>query len=260
MRIESISNPLKEKEVYVGLADMNIVALNPNIDECLRLGIPSKNAVESFITLMDNGRKKLQLSFFLEQTRPAGRKIKAILNLFLINKYLEREVDKANALIDAYGKIFYEDLHSVKNFLVEPPKYFKFDKSENTFIRQAIIGEPELVSLIRGLLDPQKENISYFEQEDLVKFFEGDITELKNFIENCKPSKIRVLLGSRFDSHKNQKQIVYNKYFAKPIGDSKSYFQKSLEDNKEWIIKQNQFYGNNQDFDLNKIVACKVKN
>lgn len=259
MIIEITGNVRREKKIYAGLADMNIVAINPNEEECAKYGIPLKNADKTYLSTSKDGVKRLQLSFYLESNKSDGTKIKAILNLFLKNRYLTRASDRFDALIDSKGAIYYEDFHHIKNLYIEPPKYFSYDKYNDSFLRKAIVGEQELISLIRSITNAQDNDKTCFEMQDLQDFFNGNITQLKQLIDKFKENKVRVLLGVHSDEFGDLNQIVYNKYFARPFADSRSYFQDSLEKNKEWLKEQNHSFFNNDLNNPNYLVLSEVK-
>lgn len=259
MIIEISENVRREKELYVGIADMTIVAINPDQEECSKYGIPLINTEKTYLTTSYEGIKRLQLSFYLETKKKDGTKIKAVLNLFLKSNSLKRASDGLNALIDSKGSIFYEDFNHVQRSYIESPEYFRYDKYNDSFLRKAIVGEQELISLIRNITNAQDKDKTCLEAQDLHEIFNGNINQLKELIDRYKENKIRVLLGVQTDEFGDFKQIVYNKYFARPFGDSKSYFQDSLEKNKEWIKEQNHNFFNNDLNDPDFLVLSEIK-
>lgn len=197
---------------YVGLTDVEVKAINPTRAELNELlGREDGDEIE-YISEDRDGNKRVRLTFWL-RSNTLGKYFPHSINL----------IDKVRLSSDGLKTQFVnnvcftswadeqENLQSWFTDFLDKEKKSKGTKS----IRKALVGEEELVALLRTWVavpwsDPET---SVF--IDNAALLEGDVSELRGIIGSGMDSQFVVMLGVRTDESDATKQYqqVYGKAF-----------------------------------------------
>ena len=124
-----------------------------------------------------------------------------------------------SVFIDEYGR-----------FATDPDKL----KGDNHW--HPMQGEIDLVAFMESLCNVHKDDQNYLEtMEKIVK--EGDVSELRAYVDEAKGNLIKVLLGVR----KNKYQTVFNKHIMRSWSDDLEYLWKRYVANEKYL--NDVFYG-----------------
>ena len=224
------------KKIYVGAFNMHVTAVNPNKAELEKMGINAKEEPDYFIRDKDDKTKVLgvQVRFFLENMF-REETVKTTVSFFLRKEFLESKKDPQNIkynYIDERGStIFLTDA-------VVASKSVPYDWIHVPSLKKAVKGEPELIDFLRNLTNPEREQPTYFENQDMKKLFSGDVSEIRNLVKqaNDKGNAVRVMLLPRINGSRVI-QYVFDQKFDRAWSSSSKYIHKQLVSQRQRLEK-----------------------
>jgi len=201
---------VKEGKLYTGLANMKIVAVNPNKAQLEALGYKPQNE-PVYLTIGEDGNEKLRLDFHL-LLKGESHTIMTKIAFFLENKERLSKDGKAE-WIDIYGKTAW-------NKVTAPTDKKWFDATTS---RHARHGESDLHTFLINWL-----NISPGDEAKLEHFdamFTGDYSEIQGILIANPDNEVRVLLTVRDGKY----QSVYNRYFDRATNQRTNYWESHIK-------------------------------
>jgi len=204
---------VQEGKLYTGLANMKVVAINPNKMQLEALGY--KPQAEPVYATTEDGVKKLRLDFYLAHKEHSMR---TKLAFFLENKP-RVNVDGTKAeWINNFGRTAWGTPDAA------PAGLKWFDAST---ARAAKVGEADLHNFLINWL-----NISPNDEAKLDKFdalFLGDYSELRSLLSGAGTNEVRVLLTVRDGKY----QAVYGRYFDRATNKRTNYWEAHIKSQTE---------------------------
>lgn len=208
-----------ERTLYTGLANMNVIAINPSKNEMIALGMNPQTDPE-YIGVTSDGNAKVTIDFYLREPE-TGLTTKK--RFWLENKERVSSTGK-NEYIDDYAQTGYANSPS------ELPTWV-----DSSTARRALSGEGQLLSFVAAFasVDPfpgadGKKGSCKF--EDIGKLFSNDTSELRSLLtdEKTANNKVKVLLSVITTDEGKQYQDVYGGYFDRERSKSTKMWEKRL--------------------------------
>lgn len=214
---------------YVGVAAVNVLAVNPTKEELEKIYNTPVNKEPVYIS-ETNGRegtvKQIRVDFIVKADPKVNNGLSPVskVSIFLNNEPKFTLNGEKMQIVNKYGDFTYiteEELKAGKN----PNGWFEMDD-----IRPALVGEEEITGFLKALLNvpashfrmpdgtyKKIENISDAEArlDTISKFFDGDISELKNIISMVPSYKVKVVFGVKNGSDGKLYQDIYTRKFLK---------------------------------------------
>jgi len=206
----------KGKQLFTGVANMNVIAINPTVEELSKIYNTDNVSEPTYVTENNNGNTKVRLDFFLQNEE------NGIITSFPIWLENEARVSAAgnnqfiNRKVQSTWSTSLEDL-------AENEKMSWFDI---TTARQAKSGEVDLYDFLVKWTNAQtgeSVDLELSNFENLIA--KGDVSELKEIMLKIGKT-VNVLLGVR----EGQYQSVYTKYVNRGHIASVKGFEKNLDD------------------------------
>tara|TARA_R110002051_G_scaffold102168_1_gene173296 strand:- start:463 stop:1236 length:774 start_codon:yes stop_codon:yes gene_type:complete len=192
------------REFYSGLTNVNVVAVNPTMDELHALDINVKQ--EPAYSGITNEQAWNKATFWLENE---DGKFK--LDLFLRNSRKESKT----------GKFLWVNNVGQSTWSTEEPTY-DWWKTEGQ--RKAYDGEVDLIEFTKAWANVAAGGTVFFDTiSDIVQ---GNVKELKDLAVALKSNQLRVLIGVKDDKY----QGVYTGYFGRVKPQRNDLFIKALND------------------------------
>lgn len=204
------------KAKFVGFTSVSVASINPTrskLNSLLGLDSKEEETEIDYLSTDKDGNERVRLSFWLHSSK--------------LNKYFNYSFSITNKVRKSKDEIKTQYVSNVATTCWSdtrenlPDWFLNFTNKEKLSIgekkiREALIGEEELCSLLRAWLDRLDYNdpsTSVF--PDLSKLFKGDFSELQNLIGSNFESPFIVLLGVKTDDNDTSKQYqqVYGKSF-----------------------------------------------
>lgn len=251
---ESISvTPAKK---YIGIAAMNVVALNPTKEELEAMrGFPIEREI-SYLSKMqsEDGREveSIRLDIYLKTTDDDINMVGGVkanvtvpLTIYLRNQKVYGRTSGKYQVVDKYGRFAWIDKASLDAHTV--PANIRLDAG----YRQAYYGEEDLTKFCKALIGI--EEMGYVDKdgqyhanpnpeecearlEHIADYFNGDLTELKGIIALQPNNKCKVMLGIREDAANNRSfQTVYSHHFLKFGNNKYNSMEKNLDNNLPYL-------------------------
>lgn len=251
---ESISvTPAKK---YIGIAAMNVVALNPTKEELEAMrGFPIEREI-SYLSKMqsEDGREveSIRLDIYLKTTDDDINMVGGVkanvtvpLTIYLRNQKVYGRTSGKYQVVDKYGRFAWIDKASLDAHTV--PSNIRLDAG----YRQAYYGEEDLTKFCKALIGV--EEMGYVDKdgqyhanpnpeecearlEHIADYFNGDLTELKGIIALQPNNKCKVMLGIREDAANNRSfQTVYSHHFLKFGNNKYNSMEKNLDNNLPYL-------------------------
>lgn len=228
MEVE-VGTAFEKADVYTGKADVQIICVNPTLEEIVKYELPTKKDVAPvYIGKTDTGIDKLILRVWVKLDNP-----KIVTN---ITFFLEAQDKVASTgsiqYINDYGQnSFGQSLDEVLNRIGKNGQAF----FKNEGCRVARVGEAELIEFIRKWLCVANDQKSVF--KNFSKIVSGDVSEITDLVKNYGTSrKVQVLLGE-----KSGYQNVYSRYFERAGGSSNTYWEKHFNNSQTTFNYQGSF-------------------
>jgi hypothetical protein len=201
-------------QLYTGLANLKIVAINPTFDEIKAMGINAQKEPE-YLTQTDKGDAKLRIDFYLGSTNPAITFSKSLkTSLWLENRVRTNKEGTKVEWINKFGS------NAWSKGLEDEPSYQWFSAEGQ---RKAIVGETDLANFVKAWanIDPKDQAIF----EDINALASGDLKEVLSLYKAIPTNSVKHLLGVKDGKY----QTVYTKFFARSYQTNYAAWKKALE-------------------------------
>jgi hypothetical protein len=195
--------------LYVGIAPMQIMAVNPSQSELSDLGI-NLRAEPQYTDVSIGGDTYNKITFWLKCIEPA------FTTRFDILVKPEHRVAKSgkNLWCNSVGQFVFADQ--------DPSELYDWYKSDG--VRKAYVGEDMLMDFIKAYANVANGDDCTFDTID--KIMAGDVTEIRQLVNALSENRVRVLLGVKDGKY----QQVYTKHFGRLKPFRKDLFIKQLND------------------------------
>lgn len=199
--------------LYTGVVNMKVVAVNPTLDELKELGYNYTNEPKYELLNAAEEIEGHKVDFYLEAKTKEGKKIQAVHAVFC------KETTIESIMIDEFGR-FSTDASKLLGESQWHPKQ----------------GEIDLVNFLESLCNVNKDDQNYIENiDDIIS--EGNVDELRGYVEEAEGNMIKVLLGVR----KNKYQCVFSKQIGRSWSDKLEYLWKRFVANEKYM--KDEYYG-----------------
>lgn len=213
-------------KLYTGLADVQVVAVNPTKEEAEKLGINMKNDPVYVSTDDTTGNKKVRIDIYVKSD-----KTNHIDKLAFFMEDSDRVSKEGNTqFINDFGKSCYAP--SVEEAITKY-QWFKADGA-----RPCISGEPELVDFIKNLLNISADAVAKLDNPKV--FFTGNVSELRTIFSKFPDRKVQVLYYVR-ETDGNFYQSIYSRYFSRAGNNKTTYWAKHFDNSTAVVNYQNSF-------------------
>ncbi len=194
--------------LYVGIAPMSVVAVNPTKAELEGLGVKFKAEPEyNDVTIGENVYNKI--TFWVKHVGPDFTTKFDI--LMQPNHRMNKNGDKY-MYTNNRAQISWSD--------TDPST--KYDWYNGEGVRKAYVGEDTLLSFIKAWANVSNSGDCYLESIDQIA--KGDVAELKQLVVALADNKVRLLLGVKDEKYQN----VYTKHFGRLKPQRNDLFIKEL--------------------------------
>jgi hypothetical protein len=247
----SSEETVKQSKLFTGLANLKVLAVNPNMEELKKLGIePKKEPEYTNIVLGEGSLPVNKIIFYLGGDimvyNKEGIKVKETFRPtrleFVVSDREQVSKTNKNQYINKFGLASWNSPEEV----AANPKMEWFNKPP---FRKACVGEEILLRFVKNWLNlkPNEDEVAF---KDVKKLFGGDITELKQLVKDAAKNEVTVYLDVKAvedDKGKtNYYQEIYNKEFSRPIiSNPQQTFAKTFQES-DWTKPKTPF----KSFDL----------
>jgi hypothetical protein len=191
-------------QLYSGLSNFNVIAVNPTLDELHELGIMLKSEPNYYVEF--SGKEYFKLTFWIKNEDLTTR--------FEILMNAEPRVSQS-------GKHQWLNNAGQSTWSNDAPTY-DWWKTEGT--RHAFTGEETLINFAKAWANVANGDDVYFESID--KIVKGDVAEVKALAKVLSGNQIRLLIGVKDGKY----QSVYTKVFGRIKPERDDLFVKNLND------------------------------
>ena len=191
-------------QLYSGLSNFNVIAVNPTLDELHELGIMLKSEPNYYVEF--SGKEYFKLTFWIKNEDLTTR--------FEILMNAEPRVSQS-------GKHQWLNNAGQSTWSNDAPTY-DWWKTEGT--RHAFTGEETLINFAKAWANVANGDDVYFESID--KIVKGDVAEVKALAKVLSGNQIRLLIGVKDGKY----QSVYTKVFGRIKPERDDLFVKTLND------------------------------
>lgn len=205
------SNPISSEvaggglKLYSGLTNVNVIAVNPTLEELHNLGIKLKQEPVYTISMGDQEYNKV---VFWVKNETGSYKIEILM--------------QSSHRVSQSGKHQWMNSIGQSTWSEDAPSY-DWWKSDGE--RKAYVGEETLINFAKCWANVASGDEVTF--DTIAKIAAGDVAELKKYVAALKDNPVRVLIGVKDDKY----QIVYTKYFGRAYANPRdNYFVKALND------------------------------
>ena len=191
-------------QLYSGLSNFNVIAVNPTLDELHELGIMLKSEPNYYVEF--SGKEYFKLTFWIKNEDLTTR--------FEILMNAEPRVSQS-------GKHQWLNNAGQSTWSNDAPTY-DWWKTEGT--RHAFTGEETLINFAKAWANVANGDDVYFESID--KIVKGDVAEVKALVKVLSGNQVRLLIGVKDGKY----QSVYTKVFGRIKPERDDLFIKNLND------------------------------
>ena len=263
---------------YIGIAAVNVMALNPTLEELKKLTHTSKDEEPSYIgtaKVKDSKGEEVEvpqirLTFYChtDPKMPTNQGIDTIIQfpIFLGGGYQYSTKHGLKVkVIDKYGRTAWATEEEVKAHKI--PEYANGPANLDAGYHPCFIGEDQLVNFIQCYLnippidkwDNEKQSFSLRENpeqcecelEHIKDYFKGDISEIKEILAYQPENRIKIICGVRTDDKGTIYQTVYTQGFARLASTNYKYIEKQL------LQEASTEYGKKSRYSVGKLVEFK---
>ena len=196
-------------KLYVGIAPVNVVAVNPSLSELNAIGVNLKNEPE-YRNVDINGEVYNKVVFWVKHYNPEfATKVE-----FLVQPQPRVSQSGKAQWVNNIGQFAFSD--------TKASEAYEWFKDEG--VRKAFVGEEKLMSFIKAFANVANGDDCYF--EGFQKISNGDVSEIRALVNQLQDNKVRVLLGVKDEKY----QQVYDKHFGRIKPKRDDLFIKSLND------------------------------
>ena len=190
--------------LYSGLSNFNVIAVNPTMDELHELGIMVKTDPNYFVELQ--GVEYFKLTFWVK------------------NEDLTTRFDilmNSSERTSQTGKYQWLNNTGQSTWSEGSPEYEWWKKEGE---RKAYSGEETLINFTKSWANVANGDDVYY--ETIEKIVKGDVTEIKALVKLLSANQVRLLVGVRDGKY----QTVYTKYFGRVKPQRDDLFVRNLND------------------------------
>jgi len=212
----AIASNSSEKEVasggaslYVGIAAVKVIAVNPTLGELHALNINLKNE-PNYVGVSIGGDEYNKVVLWVQHENPS---FTTSIDFLIKPEPKVSQSGKAQ-WTNAIGQFAYAE-----NKASEQYEWFKDEG-----VRKAFVGEEKLIDFIKAFANVANGDNCAFDAPQ--KVANGDVTELKELVKQLSDNKVRVLLGVKDGKY----QQVYDKHFGRLKPKRDDVFIKRLND------------------------------
>lgn len=239
------------KKLYIGVAPVFIVGVNPNKAEYEKLFNRTLDDAPVYIGESEVGPEgdrvkvpQIRIDFIVKtDAEKCGVELTDRITFFL-SKAMNFNRDRSKVeVINKYGESTYLPIACVEGTEPIPDNMKWYDTSG---MRPTYIGEADLTAFIKAFLNiPSK---SYRKGNEVVfiknladaeakldrieSYFRGDVSELKSVIGLQPNNRVKVMFGVKTNDDNNQFQAVYTKKFLKNMVNDYSKLDEDLQARK----------------------------
>ena len=185
--------------LYVGIAPVSVVAVNPTQAELSVLGVNFKEEPSYTVSFPGQDgevQDYIKATFWVKHTEPD---FLTRVEVLLQSKIRVSKAGDKSMWTNNRGQISWSD--------TDPSA--KYDWYNGEGVRKAYVGEDTLLSFIKAWANVGSGDDCYLESiDDIVK---GDMAELQQLVEGLSDNQVRVLLGVKDEKY----QQVYTKHFGR---------------------------------------------
>jgi hypothetical protein len=239
------------KKLYIGVAPVFIVGVNPNKAEYEKLFNRTLDDAPVYIGEGEVGPEgdrvkvpQIRIDFIVKtDAEKCGVELTDRITFFL-SKAMNFNRDRSKVeVINKYGESTYLPIACVEGTEPIPDNMKWYDTSG---MRPTYIGEADLTAFIKAFLNiPSKsyrkgnevvfiKNLADAEAklDKIESYFRGDISELKSVINLQPNNRVKTMFGVRTTDDNNQYQAVYTKKFLKNMVNDYSKLDEDLQARK----------------------------
>lgn len=237
MAVETSSNEnSKPRSLYLGFANFNVLAINPDLETAKKAGFALKNEPSYIKKKLEDGKEviSLNVSFFLQKEKDSEEEedITVIHSIYTEYRPVISGDGTKKQYTNVYGQFAYLP---VDGTIPENMKWFS-----TKGMRVAFVGEEILIDFIKNYANVGKDKVCYLEKPQ--ELFRGNYSELREVHsqvhneENKNSIKILLTVRRVVDQEKNTErylQSTFNRKHERPYSTDPSYMQKVVEEFKE---------------------------
>ena len=191
-------------KLYSGLTNVNVIAVNPTMEELHALDIKVKTEPTYTVNIVDKEYNKI--TFWIKNDDGNYR-----FDVLMQNAPRVSQTGKHQWMNNIGQSTWSED---------EPT--YDWWKSEGQ--RKAYVGEETLVNFVKAWANVRQGDEVTF--ETINNIAKGDVAELRQLVKILQQNQVRVLIGVKDDKY----QSVYSKYFGRVKPQRDDLFVKALND------------------------------
>ena len=177
-------------EIITGVIDVNILTVNPTLEELIAMGVNLKKEPEYISANPETGAKKIRLDFWIKPTAKELTKYVTKISFFLEDADRVAQSGKFQYINSECKASYADNIETLPEWI------------NRVGIRQAKIGEAELMEFLKnfaGVKDLEFDNFS--------ALFNNNMTEIRGLISMKKSNSVQILF-----TEKDGFQSTYNKY------------------------------------------------
>jgi hypothetical protein len=193
--------------LYVGIAPMQVVAINPSLAELNAIGINAQ-VEPQYTDVSIGGDTYNKLTFWIKCLEPAFTTRFDV----LVKPEFRLAKSGKKQWCNSVGQFAFADGKASEAY-----EWFKSDGE-----RQAYVGEETLMSFIKAYANVANGDECAFETID--RIMAGDVAEIKQLVNALSDNRVRLLLGVKDGKY----QQVYTKHFGRLKPFRKDLFVKEL--------------------------------
>jgi hypothetical protein len=193
--------------LYVGIAPMQVVAINPSLAELNAIGINAQ-VEPQYTDVSIGGDTYNKLTFWIKCLEPAFTTRFDV----LVKPEFRLAKSGKKQWCNSVGQFAFADGKASEAY-----EWFKSDGE-----RQAYVGEETLMSFIKAYANVANGDECAFETID--RIMAGDVAEIKQLVNALSENRVRLLLGVKDGKY----QQVYTKHFGRLKPFRKDLFVKEL--------------------------------
>jgi len=213
-------------KLYTGLTDVQVVAVNPTMEEAEKLGINLKS--EPLYVTKDNttGNDKVRIDIYV-RSKDSNRIDK--MAFFMENTPRVSQKGSTQYINDFGVSCYAENLETA----LATYQWFKPQGARSSFS-----GEPELIDFIKSLLNIGRDSVAKL--DNFKALFTGNVSELREVFNKFQDRKVQVLYYVR-ENDGNWYQGIYTRYFSRAGNTTTKYWDKNLENSTSKPNYQNSY-------------------
>lgn len=197
-------------KLYTGLANVNVVGINPTKEQAEKFGYKMKDE-PVYMGKDKNEVDYTRIDFFLKH-----KQIGLITKYSVFLRKEGRESSKTpgnKQFVNDYGQFAWG---TTPEEILE-----KYDWIKPDGLKLATAGEEDLINFMKKWLDVTDGKITIDHMDKLLK---GDVSELQGYMKQFPDNQVKVLLMVK----DQQYQEVYSAHFGRPYDDSTRFWKEAL--------------------------------